>query len=188
LQALYLDPLRRRIKRNGGRVFPGGPECTLLIDLKSDWQSIYPVLRSTLSNYTDIITTFRDGAKQTNAITAIITGDRAKEMFAGESIRYATFDGDLPDVNSIEPADLVPWVSSNWSKSFRWTGRGAMSDEEKKQLREMVAKAHQHGRKVRFWGAPDKPEFWQAMLENDVDLINTDDLAGVQKFFEGRGR
>src|ERR1051326_8803322 len=34
LQSLYLDPLRERIRKNGGRVYAGGPECTLLIDLK----------------------------------------------------------------------------------------------------------------------------------------------------------
>src|ERR1041384_4926564 len=87
LQALYLDPLRERVKRNGGRVFPKGPECVLLIDLKTEWKTIYPVLRSVLTNYADILSTFRDAAKQTNAITAIITGSRAKEMFTGETDR-----------------------------------------------------------------------------------------------------
>src|SRR3954469_1882721 len=80
LQSLYLDPLRERIRKNGGRVYRAGPECTLLIDLKSDWHSIYPVLRKTLEQYADILTTFRDGTKLTNAITAIITGNRAQEM------------------------------------------------------------------------------------------------------------
>ena len=56
LQALYLDPLRERVKKNGGRVYPGGPECTLLIDLKPRWQTIYPVLRDTLTNYADMLT------------------------------------------------------------------------------------------------------------------------------------
>src|SRR5690348_11986597 len=51
LQSLYLDPLRERIRKNGGRVYPGGPECTLLIDLKSDWHTIYPVLRKRLDEY-----------------------------------------------------------------------------------------------------------------------------------------
>ena len=41
-QALYLDPLRERVRKNGGRVYANGPEFTLLIDLKSDWRTIYP--------------------------------------------------------------------------------------------------------------------------------------------------
>src|SRR5262245_6399671 len=42
LQTLYLEPLRERARANGGRVYPGGPEFTLLIDLKTDWQTTYP--------------------------------------------------------------------------------------------------------------------------------------------------
>src|SRR3954470_14608888 len=30
LQSLYLDPLRERVRRNGGRVYHQGPEVTLL--------------------------------------------------------------------------------------------------------------------------------------------------------------
>ena len=76
LQALYLDPLRERVQRNGGRVFANGPEFTLLIDLKQNWQVIYPQLRSVLTNYADMLTTFRNGVRQPGAVTVIITGRR----------------------------------------------------------------------------------------------------------------
>jgi glycerophosphoryl diester phosphodiesterase len=61
-----------------------------------------------------------------------------------------------------------------------------MSMADKLKLKEIVTKAHQKGRQVRFWGAPDNAVFWHEMLANNVDLINTDDLEGVQRFFEGR--
>ena len=32
LRALYLDPLRERVRKNGGKVYRGGPQVTLLID------------------------------------------------------------------------------------------------------------------------------------------------------------
>src|SRR5437870_2279611 len=95
LQALYLDPLRERVKKNHGRLYLNGPECTLLIDLKTDWRQIYPALREVLKEYSDILSTFHDGAKQTNALTAIITGTRSVQMFAGETTRYAAYDGEL---------------------------------------------------------------------------------------------
>src|SRR2546423_2097699 len=117
LQTLYLDPLRKRIKENGGRVYPGGPPVTLLIDLKTDWRTIYPVFRMVLREYSDIITTFEGTVVHTNAILAIITGDRSKDMFAGETVRYAGYDGELADLDSDDPPSLVPWVSSNWTKS-----------------------------------------------------------------------
>jgi glycerophosphoryl diester phosphodiesterase len=65
-------------------------------------------------------TIFRAGAMQTNAIRVIITGHRAKEMFAGEATRYASMDGDLAELDTGTPADLIPWISSNWGQSFNW--------------------------------------------------------------------
>jgi len=182
LQALYLDPLRERVQKNGGHVYPDGPEFTLLVELKSDWQTSYPVLRDILKQYAGMLTTFRAGAMQTNAIRVIITGHRAKEMFAGEAIRYASMDGDLADLDSGEPAALIPWISDNWAQSFKWRGSGAIPDADKLRLKGIVTKAHQQGRRVRFWGAPNQPAFWDEMLANDVDLINADDLDGAQKF------
>jgi hypothetical protein len=184
LQSLYLDPLRERVKRNGGRVFPNGPEFTLLIDLKADWKTIYPVLRGVLTNYADVLTTFRDGAKQTNAITVILTGDRSREMFAGESTRYAAFDGDLSDLDS--DASIVAWISSQWSQTFQWRGQGEMPEGERTKLKEIVTQAHARGRRVRFWGAPDFVAFWRVLQEAGVDLINTDDLKGAQVFLSAK--
>jgi glycerophosphoryl diester phosphodiesterase len=182
LQALYLDPLRERVKQNGGRVYPAGPEFTLLVELKSDWHTSYPVLRNILKQYAGMLTTFQVGAPETNAIRVIITGNRAKEMFAGEAIRYASMDGDLADLDSGAPANVIPWISSNWGQSFKWRGSGAIPEADQRKLKAIVAKAHQQGRRVRFWGAPDQPVFWAEMLANGVDLINTDDLDGAKKF------
>jgi len=186
LQALYLDPLRERVKKNGGRVYPNGPEFTLLIDLKSDWQRIYPVLRSVLTNYADVLTTFRGDVKRTNAILAIISGSRDRAMFVGEATRFAAFDGELSDLDSNPSPNFAPWISASWGSRFRWRGAGAIPDAEGEKLRRIVSRAHEQGRRVRFWGAPDNANFWQAMLAAGVDLINTDDLQGVRDFFPSR--
>ncbi|HWX19099.1 MAG TPA: phosphatidylinositol-specific phospholipase C/glycerophosphodiester phosphodiesterase family protein [Candidatus Binatia bacterium] len=186
LQALYLDPLRELVRKNGGHVYPNGPDFTLLIEFKGDWQTSYPVLRDVLKQYASMLTVFRDDKKETNAITVIITGHRSREMFAGESVRYAALDGDLPDLETRDSANLIPWISSNWSQSFKWRGNGPIPDAEKAKLKEIVTKAHEQGRKVRFWGAPDKPAFWTELLADEVDLINTDDLPGLQQLFAAR--
>jgi N-acyl-D-amino-acid deacylase len=182
LEALYLDPLRELVKKNGGHLYPGGPECTLLIDVKSDWHAIYPVLRKTLERYADMLTTFRGGATETNAIRVIISGNRSKEMFEGESTRYAAYDGALSDLDSQEPASFMPWISSSWSQTFKWHGKGPFPDAEKTKLRDIVTKAHEKARRVRFWATPDQPIVWSQLLAADVDLINADDLAGLQAF------
>jgi hypothetical protein len=182
LQKLYLDPLRERVQKNGGCVYTNGPEFVLLVELKSDWKTSYPVLREILKEYAGMLTTFRGDRTETNAIRIIITGRRSREMFAGETIRYAALDGDLPDLETDAPASLIPWISTDWTRPFTWRGSGPFSEAERTKLRELVSKAHQQGRRIRFWDAPDRPEFWREMLANDVDLINTDDLTGAQKF------
>jgi hypothetical protein len=182
LQALYLDPLRERVKQHGGHVYPDGPQFTLLIELKSDWKTSYPVLRETLKPYAGMLSAFQSGLTRSNAITVVITGHRSTNMFAGETNRYAALDGGLADVNSGANADLIAWISSNWAQSFKWRGTGEMPEADKLRLEAIVAQAHEQGRRVRFWGAPDQAVFWAAMLANGVDLINTEDLDGVQRF------
>jgi N-acyl-D-amino-acid deacylase len=182
LQSLYLDPLREIVKKHSGRVYLGGPECTLLIDVKSDWHSTYPVLRKVLQQYADMLTNFRDSVTETNAIRVIISGNRSKEMFTSEAVRYAAYDGALSDLDALEPASLMPWISSSWSETFTWHGTGPVPTAEKTKLREIVAKAHDKGRRVRFWATPDQPTVWQELIAADVDLINADDLDGLRSF------
>jgi glycerophosphoryl diester phosphodiesterase len=182
LQALYLDPLRERVKKNGGRVHPNGPEFTLLIDLKSGWQTTYPALRAVLTNYAAMLTTIRDGEKHTNAVLVVISGSRDRKMFDGETIRYATFDGELSDLDANPSPNFAPWISARWGSSFSWRGDGPMPDAEKQKLESIVRRAHEQGRRVRFWGAPDNRDFWQVLRAARVDLINTDNLAGLEQF------
>jgi glycerophosphoryl diester phosphodiesterase len=186
LQALYLDPLRERVKKNGGRVFPNGPEFTLLIDLKSNWQTTYPVLRAVLTKYEDMLTTFHDDEKKTNAVMVVVSGSRERKMFAGETVRYAAFDGELSDLEANSSSNFAPWISARWGSSFSWRGEGAIPDAEKQKLADIVKRAHEQGRRVRFWGAPDNRDFWQMLRAAHVDLINTDDLAGLQQFLSGK--
>ena len=182
LQKLYLDPLRDRVRKYGGRVYPGGPEFTLLVELKDDWHTSYSALRKVLTSYAEILSTFSSDKKKTNAITVIITGHRSAEMFAGEQTRYAALDGDLPDLDSNPPPGLVPLISSYWYAAFKWRGVDAMPLTERTKLRQYVTRAHDQGRRIRFWGAPDQPVFWQELLAAGVDLINTDKLEDARKF------
>lgn len=186
LQALYLNPLRERVKTNGGRVFAGGPEVTLLVDLKTPWRDSYPALRALLKDYASMLTRFDNTSIQTNAVRVVITGSHSNTMFSGESARYAALDGEIIDLNSDAPASLIPLISGKWSQEFKWRGKGPMPEAEKLKLQGFVAKAHQQGRKLRFWGAPDNAGFWRALQANGVDLINTDNLAGLQQFLSGR--
>lgn len=187
LRGLYLDPLRKRIKQNGGRVYPNGPGFTLLIDIKTDAVSTYKALHKMLAEYRDIFTSFGPDGRKSRAILAIISGNRPLAFMKSQKVRYAGCDGRLTDLESDAPADLIPLISDHWGRHFTWRGEGPMPSEERLKLEEIVQTAHKKDRRVRFWSTPDQPSpareaLWRELLTANVDLLNTDDLKGLQQF------
>jgi hypothetical protein len=188
LQALYLDPLRERIQRNGGHVYPNPAPCTLLIDVKSVAEPAYAALREVLTNYEDILTCFTPTNTVTNALTIILSGNRATDMVAAQPQRYVAIDGRLADLKTNSSPLLIPLVSENWMQHFKWRGAGAFPEVEKLKLRELIERVHRQGRRIRFWAIPDNVAGWRELQSAGVDLIGTDDLAGLAKFLRSSSR
>ena len=182
LQSLYLDPLRERVKRNGGRVFADGPAFHLMIDVKTDAKETWAALAKVLDEYADILTVTKGGTTEAMAVTVVLSGNTDRELVGRQVVRYAGIDGRPKDLDANPPAELVPWVSDAWKNHFKWDGTGDMPDAERTKLREYVAKAHEQGRKVRFWATPDTPEVWKELLAAGCDFINTDKLDELQAF------
>jgi hypothetical protein len=182
LEKLYLEPLRERVKAGGGSVYPGGGRFHLLIDLKSAGEPTYHALAKVLAEYSDIVSAVRDGKPEPKAVDISISGDRPIEVISGEKLRYAGIDGRLGDLDSTVPAHLMPLVSDNWFSHFKWRGRDEMSAAERQKLHEAVNKAHAAGRKIRFWATPDNETTWRELQAAGVDMINTDNLAGLEAF------
>ncbi|MBI2827168.1 MAG: hypothetical protein HYX69_21055 [Planctomycetia bacterium] len=186
LEALYLDPLLARVRANGGRVFRDGPPFTLLIDIKADGERAYAALVERLASYAEMLTVVRDGQARPGAVTVVISGDRPIDRIAADDVRYAGIDGRMSDLDSDAPANLMPLVSDNWISHFRWRGTGEMPEAERAKLRGFVAKAHAKGRRVRFWAIPANAAMWSELSNAGVDLINTDDLAGLERFLRAQ--
>ncbi|HZZ41992.1 MAG TPA: hypothetical protein VFE58_03580 [Tepidisphaeraceae bacterium] len=186
LQTLYLDPLLKRAQANNGRIYPDVPSIYLLIDMKASPADVaYKFLTQTLKQYEPMLTTWDSVGRHTRAVTVIISGNHTHSIVAaaGDPIRYAASDGTLPDLNHPELSpELVPWISSDWKKTFTWNGKGSIPDDQRTLLRQIVEKTHQQHRLLRFWDAPDNENTWKELRADGVDLINTDNLAGVQAF------
>ena len=103
-------------------------------------------------------------------------------MIAAQKKRLASIDGNVKDLDSDVPADLVPVVSENWRSFFKWRGKGSMPSAEKEKLQTFVKQAHAHGRRLRLWAAPDNLATWQELYGDNVDLINTDHLEAAARF------
>ena len=186
LQGLYLDPLRERIKAHDGSVFGDGQPFHLLIDLKTSGESTYAALDKMLAEYSDIVSVVRDGKLEQKAINISVSGDRPISTIAAAPVRYAGIDGRLGDLGSDMPAHLLPLISDNWNLTFRWRGEGKLRDEERQKLHDYVKRAHEGGRQIRFWASPDTVEAWRELQAAGVDMINTDDLAGLAAFLRGQ--
>ena len=182
LQKLYLDPLRERVKANGGAVFAGGKPFGLLIDLKTAGGPTYAALNKVLAEYADIVSSVEGGKFTQKAVNVVISGDRPIDVLAAQKLRYAGVDGRWSDLDSNLPVDLMPLISDNWNVHFKWRGKGSLPDAEREKLTTAVAKAHAHGRKIRLWATPDRPEAWRELQAAGVDLINTDLLIGLEEF------
>jgi hypothetical protein len=185
LQSLYLDPLRERVRKNGGRVYPNGPGVTLLIDQKTDAVATYEVLRKVLQDYAEILTEFRDDRVRTNAVTVFISGNRPVDVLTREPVRLAGLDGRPGDLEANPSNRVVPLVSESWTALFKWRGEGEMPAVEHERLVALVKKAHEQGRRIRFWSGLDGPALWKVQRDAGVDLINTDKLVELRAFLLG---
>jgi hypothetical protein len=185
LEKLYLVPLRERARANGGRIYRDGPTVYLLIDVKTEAKATYLAVDHALTRYADIFSVVDDGNYQQRAVTAVISGNRAPDVLAGQRVRYAGLDGRLSDLDSKVPAHQMPWISDRWTAYFHWQGEGPMPAAERTKLRQLVQRVHQAGRLLRFWATPELPAFWRELRAAEVDLINTDHLAELQKFLLG---
>lgn len=182
LKRLYLDPLRERLKQHAGKAYPKGPELTLLIDIKSDAQSTYAALEKLLEQYDDVFSHVKAGETQQRGVTAVISGNRSYETITASSPRFAGIDGRLSDLESPLSTDVLPLISDNWRSHFQWRGQGEIPEAERLKLERLVRDVHDQGRRIRFWATPDTPAAWRVLHDAGVDLINTDNLAGLSEF------
>lgn len=177
LEDLYLRPLKTRLEKQSRP-----SEFSLMIDIKTQAEPTYRVLRELLKEYSGMLTVFRGEKIETNAVTVIISGNRPINLMSNEPVRYAALDGRLPDLEGNPPRALVPWISDNWSRHFTWRGEGDFPEAERARLLDWVKQAHAQGRKIRFWAVPDHARGWAVLRAAKVDLINTDKLADLRRF------
>jgi hypothetical protein len=206
LQSSYLAPLRdlKRRHDNGG-VYADGTPLLLLIDIKTDATHTYARLHQVLSEYQaatpGLFTAYTAGADgryrvAAGAVTVVVSGNRPREAMKRQATRLAGYDGRISDVGpDVHPDDgpgFMPLVSDNWNAVFTggsaWDGNGEMPAAARARLVQLVAAVHAEGKQLRFWNLPkDAPAVWGPLFDAGVDLINTDDLAGLSAFVASRG-
>lgn len=182
LENLYLRPLLERVRERGGHVHSADTRFYLLIDIKSDALPTYQAIDQLLQQYAEMLTRFDSERTLTNAVTVTISGNRPRDFIQQQSPRFAAYDGRLADLDTDASHQFIPLVSDNWRSHFQWRGEGPLPETERMKLRELVRRAHDQGRAIRFWAHPDEPQAWEVLREAGVDFINTDQLTALRDF------
>ncbi len=185
LRSMYLEPLRERCRTNGGFVHPATNAFTLLIDIKADAEGTYRALDPLLREYRAILTRFTPTNSTPGAILVILSGARPSATVAAQSERFCAIDGRPEDLDLNPSPNLVPLVSDSWGNHFKSPVNGKLTPPDRAQLRALVSRTHSQGRRLRFWGAPDRPWLWAELRDAGVDVINTDRIPHLAAFLRG---
>jgi hypothetical protein len=187
LRAMYLEPLKQRVKANHGRVYPDYPDqFYLMIDIKTDAAETSCVLDRQLAAYSSMISALQDTIDARNkAVKIFVSGNRGPtEAFPAAGYRFFALDGRPEDLGKRIPPALMPVVSQDYRQFFTWPGEGEVNPAELIRFRTFVAQAHAEGKKVRLWGEPDIPQLWKFLLDEGVDLINTNRIPELAAFLD----
>jgi hypothetical protein len=183
LEQLYLKPLFDCYQgKNREVVYPIEP-VTLMIDIKSDAEKTYAKLMEVLKRYAPMLSSYDNGIISEGSVTVVITGNKPYKMLKAQKQRYAFIDEDLMQVRTDTLSNSVyKTASCKYSRLLSWTGNGPIPDDQKQLLRDYVAIAHHYKKRVRLWASPENKEVWKALVDCEVDLINTDKLAELREF------
>jgi hypothetical protein len=160
-----------------------------MIDVKSNRDLTYAVLKTQLKEFSSILSTVRDsGETSDKPVKVFISGNRPLlSDVLKDSIALVALDGLPENLGLGISTALMPVVSTNYFTLLSWHGKGNLDPMELKGLQSFIQKAHKEGKKVRLWGAPDTEAVWAFLLDQGVDLINTDRLPELKDFLLKRG-
>ena len=191
LRALYLEPLMQCISEDRLALYDSANPLILLVDIKDDGLTTYKLLDHILSESQEMLCQVSPEGYVPGKVMIVVSGNRPIEYMMQQTQRLAFVDGRMENLTETYPPLLMPLISDRWTKYFTWRGKGDMPEEERVQLRLYVQLAHEKGQLIRLWATPDKPglereAIWNELVEAGVDLINTDDLAGLHEFLSGK--
>ena len=95
LESLYLEPLAKRVKANGGSVHKTKAPFHLMIDFKTDGPKTYAALQPLREKYRFMLTEF--GRKnKTKAVTIVISGSRRARRWKNKPSAWPATTGGCP--------------------------------------------------------------------------------------------
>jgi len=175
-QKLYLNPLVHRIKANGDKAYKNKQSLQLLIDFKSSYSDLMPLLLKSLEPYRK----YFDPTLNPDAIRIVISGNMPPPDSLYHYDPMFTFDGRLSSHYTERNLRRVKLVSADVQKLVNWENNDSLSARGKQKLSRIIDRIHSNNQLIRFWGTPNTIKAYQDLMELKVDYIGTDDLSKLE--------
>lgn len=173
LDSLYIQPIVRIYRQNGGRAWKDNPGTfQLLIDLKTPVEPTLSLLIQKLILYPEVFNPLMNK----NAVRIVITGNRPDP---GKFVNYPAFvffDGNVALEYDNDQLKRIALYSENFRNYSTWNGEGEIIEKENVRLDGIIDSVHSMKKKIRFWNAPDGANSWNTFMKMKIDFINTDHI------------
>ncbi len=179
----YLQPLDSIIRKNGGNLYQDfKPPCYLMIDIKTEAEKTFALLKERLLPYESWIRKYENGKIGKGAIVIFLSGNRPFETVLSDPKGLVSLDGRPADLGKGYSLQQMPVISQAFYRYSKWNGEGQMPKADQQRISDLARKVHQEHKKLRLWATPDSEKAWATLQSLGVDLINTDDLGGLKAY------
>lgn len=178
-EKLYLKPLLHRISVNGGQPYKNGQSLQLLIDLKSPYDKVLPLLEKELKPYEK----YFDIAENPHAVRLVLSGNMPPADSLHVYDEIFTFDGRLGKDYPTEDLQRITLVSANVQQLVSWKEGTRLTLEKQQILQKVVDSIHHRGKLIRFWATPNTKSAYKQLMELGVDYIGSDKLTLLECLF-----
>jgi len=185
LKSLYLAPLAKFYAKNDNHPYPDSTDqLQLVIDIKSDYQHVLPVLINELREFNTVF----NHTKNPAAITIAVSGDVPDPASFKNYPDYISFDGRPYITYTQDQLKRICMISDELKNYTDWNGKGTPTNADEIKLRSVIDKAHQQYKPFRFWATQDSPNTWVELERMGVDWINTDHPEQLHDFYQHRDK
>lgn len=183
-EALYVEPIVTLFARNGGRAFRDGDQTLqLMVELKSETDPTLRAVAALLGRWPEVFDPEVNPAAVRVAVTGRVPAPEAFDRYP----RFLGFDGAWDADYTPEQLERIALISTNFRDFSQWNGKGTIIPAEKERLEQVIDRAHEQGKPVRFWNAPEGTTVYYTFYDMGIDYINTDNPEVCAAFFADFG-
>lgn len=183
-EALYVEPIVTLFARNGGRAFRDSDQTLqLMVELKSETDPTLRAVAALLGRWPEVFDPEVNPAAVRVAVTGRVPAPEAFDRYP----RFLGFDGAWDADYTPEQLERIALISTNFRDFSQWNGKGTIIPAEKERLEQAIDRAHEQGKPVRFWNAPEGTTVYYTFYDMGIDYINTDNPEVCAAFFADFG-